>query len=193
MISLRSTNNSLAAGFDATSLSGKSEHFPLSTSANAEVLCPSCSDAHSPLPQASRQADVPSPAFLALVVAAVKQALAADQTLPGAEASSSVAGGIPATFSSSLQSQASALAVSGVGFPPVQASMAGAALQMQGRPNFVVPSFVSTFRCWRLLLLLRTRVSRPGFSPPCFHLHQVYLLYSSRSWLHRAFRPSYPN
>ena len=79
------------------------------------------------------------------MVAAVKQALAADQTPTSAEANSSVAGGVPATFSSSLQSQASALAVSGAGFPPVSASMAGAANQMQGRPNFVVPSFVSTF------------------------------------------------
>ena len=42
-------------------------------------------------------------------------------------ASLSVAGGIPATLSSSLQSQASALAASGVGFPPLSASIAGAA------------------------------------------------------------------
>ena len=118
---------------------------PPSTSANAEILRPSRSDAHSLLPQASRQVDVPSPAFLASVVVAIKQALAADQTLMSVESSSSVAGGITATFSSSLQSQASALAVSGVGFPPVLASIAGAANQMQGRPNFVVPSFVSTF------------------------------------------------
>ena len=68
---LRSTNNSLAAGLDATSLSGQSEDLPPSTSADVEVLCLSCSDAHSPLPQASGQADVPSPAFLASVVAAV--------------------------------------------------------------------------------------------------------------------------
>ena len=32
-----------------------------------------------------------------------------------------------------------------MGFPPVSASMAGVANQLQGRPNFVVPSFVSTF------------------------------------------------
>ena len=98
---LRSTNNSLAVGLDATSLPSQSEDLPPSTSANAKVLCPSCSDAHSPLPQASRQDDVPSPAFLAWVVAAVKQALAADQTPTSVEASSSVAGGIPMTFLSS--------------------------------------------------------------------------------------------
>ena len=114
-------------------------------SANAEVLRPSCSAAISSLPQASGQADVPSPAFLASVVAAIKQALAADQTPPSVAASSSSAEGVPTTFSSSLQSQASALAVSGVGFPPTSASIARAANQMQGRPNFVVPYFVSTF------------------------------------------------
>lgn len=54
-----------------------------------------------------------------------------------------MAGGIPVTFSYSLQSQASALAVSGMGFPPIAAFIAGAANQMQGRPKFV-PSFVST-------------------------------------------------
>lgn len=69
---LRSTNNNLAAGLDATSLPSHSDEFPPSTSANAEVLCPSCSHSNSPLPQASRQVDVQSPAFLALVVMAVK-------------------------------------------------------------------------------------------------------------------------
>ena len=142
---LRSTNNSTAAGLDASSPPSCSDDLPPSTSANAEVLHPSCSDAHGSLPQASRQADVPSPAFLALVVVAVNQELTADQTPMSVEASSSAARGVPATFSSSLQSQASALAVSGVGFPPTSASIAGAANQMQGRPNFVVPSFVSTF------------------------------------------------
>ena len=102
---LRSTNNSLVAGLDATSLSGQSEDLPPSTSANAEILRPSSSDAHIPLPQTSRQADVPFPAFLGGVVAAVKQVLAANQTPMSAEASSSVAGDVPATFSSSLQSQ----------------------------------------------------------------------------------------
>ena len=47
---------------------------------NSKHTRPSCSDAHSPPPPASGQADVPSPAFLASVVAAVKQALAAEQT-----------------------------------------------------------------------------------------------------------------
>ena len=114
-------------------------------SANGEDLCPSCSNANNPLPQASGQADAPFPAFLATVAASVRKVLAADQTLMSAEASLSEAGGIPATFSSSLQSQASALAVSGLGSPPILASIAKATNQMQGRPNFVIPSFVSTF------------------------------------------------
>ena len=142
---LRSTNNSLAASLDAASPPSLSEELPPSMSANAEVLRPSCTDASSSSHQASGQADVPSPTFLASVVAAVKQALAAEQASMNTPASSSVAGGVPASLSSSLQFQASALAASGVGFPPSSASIAGAANQMQGRPNFVVPSFVSTF------------------------------------------------
>ena len=75
----------------------------------------------------------------------MKQARTANQTPKSVEASSSVAGGIPATFSTSLQFQASPLAVSGVGFSPISASIAGAANQMQGRPNFVVRSFLNFF------------------------------------------------
>lgn len=84
---LRSTNNSLGAGLDATSLPSRSDELPPLTNANAEVLRPSCSDANSLLPQASGQADVPSPAFLASVVVAVKQVLAAGQTPMSVEAS----------------------------------------------------------------------------------------------------------
>ena len=74
---LHSTNNSLAASLDATSLPSHSEELPPSTSANAKVLRSSCSDASSSSHQASGQADVPSPTFLASVVVAVKQALVA--------------------------------------------------------------------------------------------------------------------
>ena len=81
---LRSTNNSLGASLDATSLPSRSDELPPSTNANAKVLRPSCSDANSLLPQASGQADVPSPAFL---VVAVKQVLAAGQTPMSVEAS----------------------------------------------------------------------------------------------------------
>ena len=132
---LHSTNNSFAAGVVTASLPSHSDELPPLMSANAEVLPHSCSDPNSPLQKASRQADVPSPAFLAKVVAAIKQALTANQTLMSVEASSSMAGGVSITFLSSLQSQALALAVSGVGFPPISASFTGAATQMQGRPR----------------------------------------------------------
>ena len=91
---LRSTNNSLAASLDATSLPSHSEELPPSTSANAKDLRPSCSDAYSSSHQASGQADAPSPTFLALVVAAVEQAIAAEHTAMSTPASSSVAGGV---------------------------------------------------------------------------------------------------
>ena len=95
---LRSTNNGLAAGLDTTSLPSHSEELPPSTSANAEALCPSSSDANSSLHQASGQTDVLSPTFLASVVAAVKQALTAEQTTTIVQASSSVAGAFSRHF-----------------------------------------------------------------------------------------------
>jgi len=54
-------------------------------------------------------------------------------------------GGVHPSFlsSSQLDAQVSALAASGIGFPPVSAVAASATVQ--GRPNFVVPSFVSMF------------------------------------------------
>ena len=49
------------------------------------------------------------------------------------------------TSAPSLLSQASDMAASGVGFPPISATSTGSVNQLQGRPNFVVPSFVSPF------------------------------------------------
>ena len=49
------------------------------------------------------------------------------------------------------------------------------------------------FRHQRLLLLLHSRVSWSGSSPLRFPLHQMYLFYSSHSWLHQAFCPSHQN
>ena len=63
---LPSTNNSLAADLDANSLPSHSDELPPSTSANAKVFRPFCSDANSPLSQASGQADVPFSVFLGL-------------------------------------------------------------------------------------------------------------------------------
>jgi len=54
-------------------------------------------------------------------------------------------GGVPPSSLSSgqLDAQVSALAASGAGFPPVLA--VATSTMVQGRPNFVAPSFVSTF------------------------------------------------
>ena len=144
IMSLRSTNNTLAAGLDAGSSQSRPDDLPV-LSADFPPA-PAINDVQSSSIQAGVQ-DVPSPAFLASVVAAVKQALAAEQS-SSVQASPSVSGaigGVPASFASSLPLQASALAASGEGFPPVPASITGSAASMSGRPNFVVPSFVSTF------------------------------------------------
>ena len=144
----RPTNNSLSAGLDSAPQSSSP-----SASSNADVPIPPSSVSDSSHPAGGP--DVPSPAFLTSVVAAVKQALAAEQTATSGQASGSPStsvagaiGGVPSTLASShqsLQHQASAFAASGVGFPPVPAPIAGAVPPPQGRPNFLVPSFVSTF------------------------------------------------
>ena len=153
-MSLRNTNKSLAAGLDAP-LQGSSDEQELPASSSAAIVpSPVASDATSSSYQAGLP-DVPSPAFLASVISAVRQALAADQPANSVQASSSVpssvpgaVGGVPATLApsqQSLQGQASAFAASGVGFPAVPAPIAGSVASSQGRPNFTVPSFVSTF------------------------------------------------
>ena len=96
-----------------------------------------------------------SPEFLATVVHAVKAALAAEQasvlgpappslTVQGTSSimnSSTMAtfGGVP----SLLSSQATTFAASGSGFPAPSTSAGASAAQ--GRPAFVVPTFLSTF------------------------------------------------
>ena len=95
--------------------------------------------------------DVPSPAFLASVISAVKQALVAEQHANSAQASCSTntsmpgaTGGFPTRFVPSqqtLQGQASAFAASSVGFSAVPASIAESVASSQGRPNFIVPSY----------------------------------------------------
>ena len=90
--------------------------------------------------------DQQSPAFLATIVQAVKDALAADRaptrSVPNASSQPStltMLGGVPVS-SSNLASQASAFLTSGTGVLPTSASSAS-----QGRPSYVVPSFISTF------------------------------------------------
>lgn len=146
MPSPRTTNNSLAAGLGAGSSSeNDADELPIST--NAVLVSPGpTTDVQSSSNQAGAS-DVPSPAFLASVVTAVKQALVAEQSSSPQASSSMVGatGGVPTTLASSLNSQASALAASGVGFPSVPASTAGTVVPSPGRPNVFVPSFVSTF------------------------------------------------
>ena len=153
-MSLRTTNNSLAAGLDAMFQGSLDEHkFPASSN---DGIVPStvASNATS----LSRQADLPdirSPAFLASVIAAVKQALVTNQTATSVQASSSTytsvpgaIGGVPSKFpqsQQSLQGQASAFAASGMGFPAVPALIAGPEASSQGRPTFAALLFVSTF------------------------------------------------
>ena len=150
----RPTRNSQAAAFDA--MISPAESNPSSSAANSSL--PSTGSADPSATSQSPMSDQPSPAFLAAVVSAVKQALAAEQTsnLPSTPATSFASsvpmaaspGGVPGSSSSSsstgqLDAQASSLAASGVGFSSV--SPAVSAASVQGRPDFVVPAFVTTF------------------------------------------------
>ena len=54
-----------------------------------------------------------------------------------------------------LHSQALDLAASSLGFPPISATSIGSVNQLQGRPNFVVPSLCQLFRRRYRPLLLR--------------------------------------
>ena len=153
-MSSRPTRNSQAAAFDA--MISPAESNPSSSAANSSL--PSTGSADPSATSQSPMSDQPSPAFLAAVVSAVKQALAAEQTsnLPSTPATSFASsvpmaaspGGVPGSSSSSsstgqLDAQASSLAASGVGFSSV--SPAVSAASVQGRPDFVVPAFVTTF------------------------------------------------
>jgi len=96
--------------------------------------------------------DQPSPTFLATIANAMKQVLLAKQasSLPVSNSlvsvsMASISRGVLAqpTSLSLLDSQALSLAASGtefLSFPPVTATTSA-----QGRPNLVVPTFVSTF------------------------------------------------
>ena len=170
IMTARSTRNSQAAAFDAI-VSVPETNRPRSSDANVPR-----SSTQTPVVPSTSQAppsDQPSPAFLASVVNAVKQALAAEQAsnLP-VTSSMSVPGGVPPSSLSSgqLDAQVSALAASGVDFAPVLVTSASATAQ--GRPNFLVPSFISTFaspitifvqhRCWEHI----TRFQRWFFIGP---------------------------
>ncbi|CAH3024033.1 unnamed protein product [Porites evermanni] len=165
---------SQAAAFDA--MISPAESNPSSSAANSSLPSPGSAD-----PSATSQSpmsDQPSPAFLAAVVSAVKQALAAEQTsnLPSTPATSfalsvpmaASPGGVPGSCSSSsstgqLDAQASSLAASGVGFSSV--SPAVSAATVQGRPDFVVPAFVTTFASPISAVTLSTNTAAVTTSP----------------------------
>ena len=146
-MSSRSTRNSQFAALDALSVAVSAEPSCASVITDPAANPPGPSAA-APLAVAAVgvQQDQPSPAFLATVVQAVKDALAADRapvcSVPSASSQPSPAtmlGGVPVS-SSNLASQASTCLTSGTGFLPISASSAS-----QGRPSYVVPSFISTF------------------------------------------------
>ena len=168
----RPTCNSQAAAFDA--MISPVESNTSSSVANSSLPSTGSTDpsatSHSPM------SDQPSPAFLAAVVSAVKQALAAEQTsnLPSTPATSFASsmpmaaslGGVPGSCSSStgqLDAQASSLAASGVGFSSV--STAVSAATVQGRPDFVVPAFVTTFASPITAVTLSTNTAAVTASP----------------------------
>ena len=190
---LHSTNNNLAAGLDATSLPSHSDELPPLTRANAEVLCPSCNHSNSLLPQASRQLDVQSPAFLALVVVTVKQAVAADQTPTSLKQVQAWLGAFPRHSHPACNPKHWPWQFLAWAFhqfwllSPERLTKCNVGQTLLSRP------LSKLFHCWHLLLLLCLRMSRPGFSPPRFPLHQMCLFYSSRLWWHLAFRPSHQN
>ena len=147
IMSSRSTRNIQSAALDALSTAVSAEPSCASAIADPAANPPGPSVAASPAVAAvAVPQDQPSPAFLATVVQAVKDALAADRaparSVPNASSQPSTTtmlGGVPVS-SSNLASQASAFLTSGTGVLPTSASSAS-----QGRPSYVVPSFISTF------------------------------------------------
>ena len=168
----RPTHNSQAAAFDA--MISPVESNPSSSAANSSL--PSTGSADPSATSQSPMLDQPSPAFLAAVVSTVKQALAAEQTpsLPSTPATSFASsvpmvaslGGVPGSCSSytgQLDAQASSLAASGIGFSSVSPAVSTATVQ--GRPNFVVPAFVTTFASPITAVSLSTNTAAVTASP----------------------------
>ena len=168
----RPKRNSQAAAFDA--MISPVESNPSSSAANSSL--PSTGSVDPSAMSQSPMLDQPSPAFLAAVVSTVRQALAAEQTpsLPSTPATSFASsvpmvaslGGVPGSCSSytgQLDAQASSLAASGIGFSSV--SLAVSAATVQGRPNFVVPAFVTTFASPITAVMLSTNTAAVTASP----------------------------
>ena len=121
-----------------------------STSATIDSVVPVLPPVSTPVAGSSVSASVaPDPAFLAAVVNAVKVALAAEQaavstSIAGPASSSptpiSALGGVP---SQDLGARTETFLASGTGFPSSPPNTLPSF--SQGRPNYVVPSFISTF------------------------------------------------
>ena len=151
-ISPRSTQNSQATPLVEAQTDGNPPYLPGENSVPVSRTLPPGASTSSVAANPSSQL---SPEFLATVVHAVKAALVAEQasvpgsappSLPVQGASSSMNSSAVPTFGgvpSLLSSQATAFAASGSGFS-VPSTSAGASAA-QGRPAFVVPTFVSTF------------------------------------------------
>ena len=146
MMSSCSTRNSQSAALVALSIAVLAEPSCASVIADpaANPPGPSTAAPHAVAAVAVQQ-DQLSPAFLATVVQAVKDALAAERapacsvlSASSQPSTATMLGGVPV----SLSDLASAFLTSGTGiiFLPTSASSA-----FQGRPSYVVPSFISTF------------------------------------------------
>ena len=152
MTTPRQTNNSMSAGlFGDSSLDPESSDVDSSsTSATIDSVVPVLPPVSTPVAGSSVSASVaPDPAFLAAVVNAVKVALAAEQaavstSIAGPASSSptpiSALGGVP---SQDLGARTETFLASGTGFPSSPPNTLPSF--SQGRPNYVVPSFISTF------------------------------------------------
>ena len=152
MTTPRQTSNSMSAGlFGDSSLDPESSDVDSSlTSATIDSVVPVLPPVSTPVAGSSVSASVaPDPAFLAAVVNAVKVALAAEQaavstSIAGPASSSptpiSALGGVP---SQDLGARTETFLASGTGFPSSPPNTLPSF--SQGRPNYVVPSFISTF------------------------------------------------
>ena len=186
MTTPRQTNNSLSAGlFGDSSLDpGSSDVDSSSTSATIDSVVPVLPPVSTPVAGSSVSASVaPDPAFLAAVVNAVKVALVAEQaavstSIAGPASSSplpiSVPGGVP---SQDLGARTETFLASGTGFPSSPPNTLPSF--SQGRLNYVVPSFISTFAAPRLAVPTNSLISVGSSLPYSTHVGSQYLVFQS--------------
>ena len=177
MTTPRQTNNSMSAGlFGDSSLDPESSDVDSSsTSATIDSVVPVLPPVSTPVAGSSVSASVaPDPAFLAAVVNAVKVALAAEQaavstSIAGPASSSpmpvSVPGGVP---SQDLGARTETFLASGTGFPSSPPNTLPSF--SQGRPNYVVPSFISTFAAPRPAIPMNSLISVGSSLPYSTHV-----------------------